>query len=134
MNTPAPVRQPELTPQSEEAVVEGLRGELPAQKERYLRLAATPTTAEPLRSGVEMTVRPTHQLLRRHGYQADDCAGQPFDPRRHEPVGSRCDTSKPDHAVIEVLQRGYRRGDDAFRPAQVVVNDLNAEKSCSHAG
>jgi molecular chaperone GrpE (heat shock protein) len=37
----------------------------------------------------------------------------------------RCDPVQPDHSVVEVIQRGYRRGDELFRPAKVIVNDLS---------
>ena len=33
--------------------------------------------------------------------------------------------AQPDLSVLEVFQRGYRRGQEVFRPAKVVVNDLN---------
>jgi molecular chaperone GrpE (heat shock protein) len=35
------------------------------------------------------------------------------------------DASKPDQTILEVSQRGYRRGNEVFRPAKVVVNDLS---------
>ena len=36
----------------------------------------------------------------------------------------RHDPSQPDHVILESFQRGYRRGNEVFRPAKVVVNDL----------
>jgi hypothetical protein len=33
--------------------------------------------------------------------------------------------------VLEVLQRGYRRGKEVFRPAKVIVNDLSQATSDS---
>ncbi len=32
---------------------------------------------------------------------------------------------QPDQVVLEVIQRGYCRGDKVFRPARVIVNDRN---------
>ena len=52
-----------------------------------------------------------------------ESAGQPFDPHQHEAVSQRHDPAQPDRAVIEVLQRGYRRGEKVFRPAKVVINE-----------
>ena len=72
-----------------------------------------------------MTLQQLKQLLRRHGIESRESVGQPFDPQRHEAVATRRDPSQPDHIVLETLQPGYNRGDDVFRPAKVVVNDLH---------
>jgi molecular chaperone GrpE len=86
------------------------------------------TSPEQLRRGVRMTIQQLTQLLRDHGIEADQSLGQPFDPHYHEAVSVRHDPSQPDHVILETLQRGYRRGNEVFRPAKVVVNDLsNAE-------
>jgi molecular chaperone GrpE len=86
------------------------------------------TSPEQLRRGVQMTIQQLTQLLRDHGIEADESLGQPFDPHYHEAVSVRHDPSQPDHVILETLQRGYRRGNEVFRPAKVVVNDLsNAE-------
>ena len=34
-----------------------------------------------------------------------------------------------DHTLLEVWQRGWLRGKDLFRPAKVVVNNVNSEFS-----
>ncbi len=90
--------------------------------ERALGSDASP---EQLRQGVQMTIQQLHQLLRRHGIEPDESLGQPFDPHCHEALRTGDDPSKPDQAVLDVFQRGYRRGKEVFRPAKVVVNDLN---------
>src|SRR3989454_7661713 len=92
------------------------------------------TSPEQLRQGVQMTLQQLHQLLRQHGIEPEASLGQPFDPLRHEAVGSRSVPSQPDRVVVEVFQRGYRRGQEVFRPAKVVINDLHADNSSSHAG
>ena len=89
---------------------------------------------EQLRQGVRMTLQQLHHLLRQHGIEAEDSVGRPFDPHRHEAVGVRHDPSQPDHVILETAQRGYRRGNDVFRPAKVIVNDLSAPEAASHAG
>jgi molecular chaperone GrpE len=83
------------------------------------------TSVEQLRQGVEMTLQQLMQLLRRHGVEPKESVGQPFDTRYHEAVAVRHDPSRPDHIVLETFQRGYLRGDEVFRPAKVVVNDLS---------
>jgi len=82
------------------------------------------TSSKQLRQGVEMTLQQLQQLLRRHDIEAEDGLGQPFDPHRHDAIRTGHDPAQPDHSVIEICQRGYRRGSEVFRPAKVVVNDL----------
>lgn len=76
-----------------------------------------------LRRGVEMTLEQSLALLRRHGIEPDQSEGQMFDPIRHEAISARRDPSRPDHTVLEVIQRGYRRGDEVIRVARVAIND-----------
>ena len=78
-----------------------------------------------VRQGVDMTLQQLRQLLRRHGIEPEETAGKPFDPHRHEAIATGYDPSKPDHSVLETSLAGYRRGEDVFRPAKVVVNDLS---------
>jgi molecular chaperone GrpE len=82
-------------------------------------------SSEPLHQGLTMTLQQMGQLLHRHGIEAVEDVGRPFDPYRHEAVSVRNDPYQPDHIILEVIQRGYRRGDKVFRPAKIVVNDLS---------
>jgi len=81
------------------------------------------TSSEQLHQGVEMTLKQLGSLLHHHGIEAVEAVGHPFDPHRHEAVAVGHDSSQPDHTVLEVIQRGYCRGDKVFRPAKVIVND-----------
>jgi molecular chaperone GrpE len=93
------------------------------------RALASDASTEQLRDGVRMTLQQLHQLLSRHGIETEKAIGLPFDPHRHEAVATRHDLAQPDHTVIEILQPGYRRGDVVFRPAKVIVNDLNHKEA-----
>jgi len=117
-----------------------------AQKEAFIRellpvidnleraLATDSSTSpEQLREGVQMTLQQLMQLLLRHGVEPEESLGRPFDPRYHEAVSVRHDPSQPDHVVLETFQRGYRRGNEVFRPARVVVNDLTQAESTRYA-
>lgn len=117
-----------------------------AEKEAFIRdllpvldnleraLASEPSTASAhLHQGVTMTLQQLGQLLQRHGIEAVADVGRPYDPLRHEAVAMRRDPSRPDRVVLEVTQRGYCRGDAMFRPAKVVVNDLNHSPGARHA-
>ena len=83
--------------------------------------------------GVEMTLQQLRLLLAKHGIESGDIVGQPFDPHQHEAISQRHDPAQPDHAILEVAQRGYRRGTKVFRPAKVVVNDLTSPMPTRHA-
>ncbi len=82
--------------------------------------------------GVEMTLKQLQQLLRQHGVESEEVVGKPFDPHRHEALSQGHDPAQPDHAILSVLQRGYRRGEKVVRPAKVVVNDLTPSKQGHH--
>jgi len=97
--------------------------------ERALASNNEATSHEQLRQGVQMTLHQLQQLLRSHSIEPEDSLGQVFNPHWHEAVFTRRDPERPDHTVLEVLQRGYRRGREPFRPAKVVVNDLNQPTS-----
>jgi molecular chaperone GrpE len=100
--------------------------------ERALTSGAS-ASSRPFHQGVEMTMQQLRQLLRQHGIEPQESVGQPFDPRQHEAVSQRHDPAHPDHAILEVFQRGYRRGEKVFRPAKVVVNDLTHVSSSQPA-
>ena len=91
-------------------------------------------SSEQLERGVELTLLQLHTLLRQHGIEPEESAGQQFDPERHEALRIGHDPRLPHHAILEVFERGYRRGDQMFRPARVVVNDLNENATNGHGG
>ncbi|MGA2243972.1 MAG: nucleotide exchange factor GrpE [Verrucomicrobiota bacterium] len=88
--------------------------------------------SSPFRQGVEMTLKQLQQLLRQHGVESEEIVGKPFDPHRQEALSQGHDAAQPDHAVLAVLQRGYRRGEKVVRPAKVVVNDLTPSMQGHH--
>ena len=106
---------------------------LPAIDNLERALASGASSGSPLHQGVEMTLQQLRLLLRQHGIESEESVGQPFDPYRHEALSQGHDAAHPAHSIIEVLQRGYRRGDKVFRPAKVVVNDLTHSKHTRHA-
>jgi molecular chaperone GrpE len=87
-----------------------------------------------LYQGVKMAWQQWIEILHRHGIDAVEDLGRPFDPYQHEAVSVQHDPSQPHHTVLKVLLCGYRRGDKLFRPAKVIVNDLNYSPGGPHAG
>ena len=95
--------------------------------ERALAAGSSQNTAQ-FHQGVEMTLKQMQQLLRQHGVESEEILGKPFDPHRHEAISQGCITTQPDHAILEVIQRGYLKGAKVIRPAKVVVNDLTPSR------
>jgi molecular chaperone GrpE len=89
--------------------------------------------SQQLHQGVAMMSQQLRLLLAKHGIETAEIVGQRFDPNHHEAIAQRHDPDQPDHVILEVAQRGYRRGAEVFRPAKVVVNDLTLPKQAGHA-
>jgi molecular chaperone GrpE len=77
-----------------------------------------------LAHGVLLVFRGLRETLKRNGIEAVDPKGEKFDPNQHEalstlpgPEGTESGT------VVEVLQKGYRMGEQLIRPARVVVSE-----------
>lgn len=72
--------------------------------------------------GVALVVQRIRDGLLRMGIEPVDPAGDPFDPNFHEAI---LEVDAPAGvaagAVVQVAQKGYRRGDRALRAARVVV-------------
>ena len=89
--------------------------------ERALEAAKEADAPESWTRGVELVARRLGEYLARQGVTALDPVGQPFDPAFHEAMLEvETDETSPGH-VVQVAQRGYRRGDRALRAARVAV-------------
>lgn len=99
--------------------------------ERALAAGAS-RDSEQFHQGVAMTLKQMQQLLQKHGIESEEIIGKPFDPHRHEALSQSHDPAQPDHAILQVIQRGYRKGTKIIRPAKVVVNDLTTAKQGRH--
>lgn len=81
---------------------------------------------------VKQTSRLLTGVLNQRGFTGRDDQGQPFDPQFHEVVGVRTDPMHADQAILDVWQRGWLRGEELFRPAKVVVNNLKRDLRAGH--
>ena len=90
--------------------------------ERAHRAAGESGAPAPWSEGVALVLQKGRDYLERQDVQAVDPVGQPFDPRFHEAI---LEMDAPDDVapgtVMQVVHRGYRRGERALRPARVVV-------------
>ncbi len=82
-----------------------------------------PTEGEPANwaDGVELIYRKFRSILEAEGVETIDALGQPFDPNLHEAISHEESDEQPAGYVIEVVQQGYRMGDQVLRPALVRV-------------
>ena len=77
-----------------------------------------------LAHGVLLVFRGLQETLKRAGVEAVDPAGEKFDPNRHEALSTLPGPEGTEPGVvIEVLQKGYRMGEQLIRPARVVVSE-----------
>jgi molecular chaperone GrpE len=75
-----------------------------------------------LASGVEMVLGGLRETLKKHGIEAVDPKGEKFDPNQHEALSTMPVEGTESGTVVEVMQKGYRLGDQLIRPARVVVS------------
>ena len=72
--------------------------------------------------GVIVAYRDLHATLAKAGAEAFHPAGEAFDPNLHEALQAIPSETVGSGVVVEVMQRGYRTGDQVIRPARVVVS------------
>ena len=76
-----------------------------------------------LSHGVLLVFRSLRDSLTRNGVEAVDPKGERFDPTSHEALSTVAADGVESGVVVEVLQKGYRLGDQLIRPARVVVSE-----------
>ena len=82
-------------------------------------------TANPEEDHLAEGVRLVHvelvNTLERNGIKAFDPAGEQFDPTVHEAISMR-EGENGSGIVLDVVEKGYKLGDNVIRPARVVVS------------
>jgi len=90
--------------------------------ERALAVASPAEAATPWGQGVSLVAQRIRDVLSRQGVTVEDPLGRSFDPAYHEAL---LELDAPEGAapgtVVQVVQKGYRRGGRALRAARVVV-------------
>jgi molecular chaperone GrpE len=111
---------------AEEAVLLDLVGLLD-DLERALEVAGEGGARPAWVEGVRLVLQKGRDYLSRQGVAVVDPAGEPFDPTYHEAI---LEVDPPTGAapgtVVQVVQKGYRRGERSLRAARVVVARANA--------
>ena len=76
-----------------------------------------------LAHGVLLVFRGLREALSRAGVEALDPKGEKFDPTAHEALSTLKVEGAESGTVVEVMQKGYRLGEQLVRPARVVVSE-----------
>jgi len=76
-----------------------------------------------LSHGVLLVFRSLRDSLGRNGVEAVDPTGEKFDPMEHEALSTVAADGVESGMVVEVMQKGYRLGEQLIRPARVVVSE-----------
>jgi len=76
-----------------------------------------------LSHGVLLVFRSLRDSLTRNGVEAVNPQGEKFDPMQHEALSMQPAEGVESGTVVEVMQKGYRLGEQLIRPARVVVSE-----------
>ncbi|HUK92235.1 MAG TPA: nucleotide exchange factor GrpE [Blastocatellia bacterium] len=94
---------------------------LPVMDNFERALAAGPSDAESLRTGLELIHRQLKDALTKMGLQPVPSLGIPFDPNIHEAITLEPTDEHEENTVIQEFERGYTLGERLLRPAKVKV-------------
>jgi len=91
--------------------------------ERTVNLAEThKQDPEAFLKGVEMILAHLYDMLKAYGVKPIEAEDKVFDPHYHEALMQVEDKGKPEHTVVEELQKGYMLNDRVIRTAKVKVS------------
>ena len=98
-----------------------IRELLPVVDNLERALATANPEEDHLAEGVRLVHVELVNTLERNGIKAFDPAGEPFDPTYHEAISMR-EGENGAGLVLDVVEKGYKLGDNVIRPARVVVS------------
>ncbi|MGN0754869.1 MAG: nucleotide exchange factor GrpE [Aristaeellaceae bacterium] len=84
-------------------------------------LMAPAAEGDPLRTGVEMTLKQMLAAYEKLGVTVIDRVGEKFDPNQEDAVMQGSSEEGEPGTVCAVFQKGYKMGDHLLRPAMVKV-------------
>jgi len=92
-----------------------------------LESASTQADGRAVAEGFRMAVGQLRGILSSQGLIEVNPTGQPFDPARHEAVGSEASATVADGTVLRVARAGWLLHDRVLRPAAVFVSSGPAQ-------
>lgn len=84
-----------------------------------LERAAAFDDGEQIKSGLALTAKAAQQALEKLGVSAVGAEGEIFDPKLHHAVMHIEDAQRAEGEIVEVFQKGYRKGNRIIRFAMV---------------
>jgi molecular chaperone GrpE len=111
----------EVAQAGERAKANLIRELLPVVDNLERALATANPEEDHLAEGVRLVHTDLVATLERNGIKSFDPAGEPFDPNIHEAISTR-EGENGSGLVLDVVEKGYRLGDNVIRPARVVVS------------
>ena len=95
--------------------------------DRALELAATTDGFDTsMLEGTQMTHKLLLDTVSRHGVEAIDPVGEPFDPQQHQAMSMMESEDQEPNTVKAVMQKGYKLEGRVIRAAMVVVTKPKA--------
>ena len=95
--------------------------------DRALELAATTDGFDmSMLEGTQMTHKLLLDTVSRHGVDAIDPVGEPFDPQQHQAMSMMESEDQEPNTVTAVMQKGYKLEGRVIRAAMVVVTKPKA--------
>lgn len=95
--------------------------------DRALELAATTDGFDmSMLEGTQMTHKLLLDTVSRHGVEAIDPVGEPFDPQQHQAMSMVESEDQEPNTVTAVMQKGYKLEGRVIRAAMVVVTKPKA--------
>ncbi|MEL0636653.1 nucleotide exchange factor GrpE [Marinomonas sp. TI.3.20] len=90
--------------------------------ERALTSAPETGESDPVREGVELTLKDLLETLARFEVKPVDPHGEPFNPELHQAITMVPNPELEPNTVMDVVQKGYTLHGRILRPAMVVVS------------
>jgi molecular chaperone GrpE len=97
--------------------------------EKAISHAHNENGVDPLREGLELTLKGLKDTLKKGGLEEVEAKGKPFDPCFHEAVSQMADESAKPGTVLHELQKGYMLNGRLIRPSMVVVSKQKGTKN-----
>ena len=89
--------------------------------ERAVHASSSSQDVQNLKVGVEFILQQLHEVLRSHGVEPIEAAGQKFDPQFHEAQEEVASEEHESGTILDETQKGYRYRDQVLRPTIVKV-------------
>lgn len=89
--------------------------------ERTLAAAEAGADLAAVVEGVKLVERQLRMALESARVSRIQALGMPFDPERHEAIGTVPDSDEPDGTVVDEIEAGYQMAERVVRPARVRV-------------